>query len=560
MEVGKVNIHSAKDTIQNDVMEEASTSHADSTAPPNAASSTLQQISKAEQQVRTSKNEGSITPSATVMTFQPAWIEPSLEDKTNLSNSTITTVTTQKDPVMTESLVQNLPTNVSPTTTSTTHDINMMTPNMKNLNVPGQYTTDSTNFSSPSTPLTPLDSSPSGTFNQFSVNTDKTTPGQPNNPNAAKAKPFVCNVCNQTFSRQHNLKSHALTHSQEKPFQCEICHHFFRRHHDLKRHAKLHTGEKPYQCQHCKRKFARLDALNRHLRAESFCGGPQKKLFQNSESKLEQASSQQPLLQPPPQQPVPQSIQTSQPQTKPQLDQKQNSQQTTPQLQYKQSVEDLQKKQAQNQPNNNTPVTKNDISFQRQQVMHQEQYHSWSQQSPTQQLSQIQSMPSNNTQPLQGKQANIVMANQSHRQIIFPVDATTTTANPAASHYKMQYTLNKPIQEPQRRVSEIMMANDQDVEVHPNNGKSSCRETQLIERNSYLEERVRELENEVINERKLRSRREYLEKRVNELEIEKNLLKQLLLERDTGSSDMTHIEKKRKTTSPIDSSSKHQKD
>ncbi|CAB4376752.1 unnamed protein product [Rhizophagus irregularis] len=514
VQVGKVNIHSTKETIQNDVMEEASTSHADSTAPPNAASSTLQQISKVEKPLRNHLAEQQVI----------AWIE---EDKTDLSNSTITSVTTQKEPVMTESLVQNLPTGISSTTPSTTHDINMMTPNMKNLNAPGRYTTDSANFSSPSTPL---DSSPSGTFNQFSVNTDKTTPGQQNNPNAAKAKPFVCN--------------------------CEICHHFFRRHHDLKRHAKLHTGEKPYQCQHCKRKFARLDALNRHLRAESFCGGPQKKLFQNSESKLEPTSSQQPLLQPPPQQPVPQPLQSIQPQTKPQLDQKQNSQQTPPQLQqqqYKQSVEDLQKKQAQNQPNNNTSVTKNEISFQRQQQVIQEQYH-WAQQSPTQQLSQIQSMPqSNNTQSLQGKQANIVMTNQAHRQIIFPVDATTTTtANP---HYKMQYTISKPIQEPQRRVSEMMIANDQDVDVHPNNGKSS----QLIERNSYLEERVRELENEVINERKLRSRREFLEKRVNELEIEKNLLKQLLLERDTGSSDISHLEKKRKTASPIDSS-KHQKD
>jgi hypothetical protein len=155
--------------------------------------------------------------------------------------------------------------------------------------------------------------------------------------------------------------------------------------------------------------------------------------------------------------------------------------------------------------------TKNEISFQRQ---IQEQYH-WAQQSPTQQLSQIQSMPqSNNTQSLQGKQANIVMTNQTHRQIIFPVDATTTTTtNP---HYKMQYTINKPIQEPQRRVSEMIMTNDQDIDVHPNNGTSS----QLIERNSYLEDRVRELENEVINERKLRSRREFLEKRVNELEIE----------------------------------------
>ncbi|CAG8451087.1 3282_t:CDS:2 [Funneliformis mosseae] len=451
-------------------MEEASTSHVDNTAPPNAASSTLQQIQKVEnplgnqrveQQVHganTSKNDGSITPSTTVMTFQQqpnlpvqnvqtTWLDPSLENKTNLSNSTITTVTTHKEPVMTEPLVQNLATNVSTTPPSTTHDLNMMTPNMKSLNATGPYTPDSTNFSSPSTPL---DSSPSGTFNQFSVNsinTDKTTSGQQINPNVVKAKPFICAVCNQTFSRQHNLKSHALTHSQEKPFQCDICHHFFRRHHDLKRHAKLHTGEKPYQCPHCKRKFARLDALNRHLRAESFCGGPTKKLFQNSESK--------------------------------------------------------------------------------QQVMHQEQFHSWPSQVSSQQLSQIQTIPqSNNSQSLQGKQANIVMTNQSH-QIVFPVEASA-----AASHYKIQYTLNKQIQEPQRRVSEIIMANDQDVEVHSTNGKSSSRETQLTERNKYLEERVRELENEVINERKLRTRREYLEQRVNELEIEK----------------------KRKTASPIDSS------
>ncbi|CAI2164310.1 11166_t:CDS:10 [Funneliformis geosporum] len=496
--IGKVNIQ------ENDVMEEASTSHVDNTAPPNAASSTLQQIQKVEnslgnqrvepqvQQVHgtnTSNNEGSTT----VMTFhqqqnlpvqnvQTTWLDPSLENKTNLSNSTITTVTTHKEPVMNEPL-ENLPTNVSSTPPSTTHDINMMTPNMKSLNSTGPYTPDSTNFPSPSTPL---DSSPSGTFNQFSVNSvnpDKTISGQQNNPNVVKAKPFVCTVCNQTFSRQHNLKSHALTHSQEKPFQCDICHHFFRRHHDLKRHAKLHTGEKPYQCPHCKRKFARLDALNRHLRAEN-----------------------------------------------------------------------LQKKQAQIQTNNNTPINKNEISFQRQQVMHQEQFHSWPPQVSSQQLSQIQTIPqSNNTQSLQGNQAthaNIVMTNQSH-QIVFPVEAATTAA---ASHYKIQYTLNKQIQEPQRRVSEIIMANDQDVEVHSNNGKTSCRETQLIERNSYLEERVRELENEVINERKLRTRREYLEQRVNELEIEKNLLKQLLLERDTSSSDISHLEKKRKTASPNDSS------
>ncbi|KAJ2841008.1 hypothetical protein GGI22_008097, partial [Coemansia erecta] len=83
-------------------------------------------------------------------------------------------------------------------------------------------------------------------------------------------KPYACDQCELTFSRQHNLKSHALTHSTERPFSCNVCHTPFRRQHDLKRHMKLHTGEKPYKCTNCERSFARLDALNRHMRAENF--------------------------------------------------------------------------------------------------------------------------------------------------------------------------------------------------------------------------------------------------------------------------------------------------
>ncbi|KAJ2767024.1 hypothetical protein IWQ56_003489, partial [Coemansia nantahalensis] len=83
-------------------------------------------------------------------------------------------------------------------------------------------------------------------------------------------KPYACDQCELTFSRQHNLKSHALTHSSERPFSCEVCQTPFRRQHDLKRHMKLHTGEKPFKCTNCGRSFARLDALNRHMRAENF--------------------------------------------------------------------------------------------------------------------------------------------------------------------------------------------------------------------------------------------------------------------------------------------------
>ncbi|KAJ1914143.1 hypothetical protein H4219_004916 [Mycoemilia scoparia] len=83
-------------------------------------------------------------------------------------------------------------------------------------------------------------------------------------------KPYACDQCDLTFSRQHNLKSHALTHSTERPFLCSVCKVPFRRQHDLKRHMKLHTGEKPHTCTNCGRSFARLDALHRHMRAENF--------------------------------------------------------------------------------------------------------------------------------------------------------------------------------------------------------------------------------------------------------------------------------------------------
>ncbi|KAI8343831.1 hypothetical protein BD560DRAFT_338995 [Blakeslea trispora] len=79
---------------------------------------------------------------------------------------------------------------------------------------------------------------------------------------------FTCIVCDQTFHRAHNLKSHMATHSATKPFQCDDCGKQFLRFHDLKRHQKLHTGERPHHCPNCKRSFSRLDALNRHKKTE----------------------------------------------------------------------------------------------------------------------------------------------------------------------------------------------------------------------------------------------------------------------------------------------------
>ncbi len=97
--------------------------------------------------------------------------------------------------------------------------------------------------------------------------------GQQQHERSPGAKSNKCPHCDAQFTRQHNLKSHLLTHSQEKPFHCDSCNMRFRRLHDLKRHTKLHTGERPHICPKCDRKFARGDALARHAKGQGGCAG-----------------------------------------------------------------------------------------------------------------------------------------------------------------------------------------------------------------------------------------------------------------------------------------------
>lgn len=82
---------------------------------------------------------------------------------------------------------------------------------------------------------------------------------------------FVCPYedCDKAFTRQYNLKSHLLTHTNTRPFRCDFpgCDLAFSRQHDRKRHFNLHLGIKPHTCEVCGRGFARLDALGRHLTA-----------------------------------------------------------------------------------------------------------------------------------------------------------------------------------------------------------------------------------------------------------------------------------------------------
>ena len=72
-------------------------------------------------------------------------------------------------------------------------------------------------------------------------------------------KPFVCDMCSESFWRKGEMTMHKqLHHNKEivtnKTFPCDVCGKAFKQKIILATHKRIHTGEKPFECDICKKK------------------------------------------------------------------------------------------------------------------------------------------------------------------------------------------------------------------------------------------------------------------------------------------------------------------
>lgn len=86
-------------------------------------------------------------------------------------------------------------------------------------------------------------------------------------------KTFIClfNDCQRKFPRRYNIRAHVQTHLQDKPHSCDICGNSFVRNHDLVRHKKTHM-EKKFSCDSCGKLFLTENLMDQHRESHKCCG------------------------------------------------------------------------------------------------------------------------------------------------------------------------------------------------------------------------------------------------------------------------------------------------
>ena len=78
-------------------------------------------------------------------------------------------------------------------------------------------------------------------------------------------KHWSCNWCRLTFSSNHELKGHLLTHGEyDRSFLCESCDQTFAKVQQLQQHRQIHASTNPFSCVTCGKDLKSAKALDIH--------------------------------------------------------------------------------------------------------------------------------------------------------------------------------------------------------------------------------------------------------------------------------------------------------
>ena len=78
-------------------------------------------------------------------------------------------------------------------------------------------------------------------------------------------RPWVCEICEKSYSRRNSLQRHYLVHTMEKPYQCDLCEKAFCMQSYLTAHRKIHFERELVKCKICNREFTRSSNLKAHM-------------------------------------------------------------------------------------------------------------------------------------------------------------------------------------------------------------------------------------------------------------------------------------------------------